>query len=149
MHRLLLPGAERLRSQRSVRGGQALLGRLLGDLDPSQKTAAAAAARSARGTAEEAAAPAPASTAGGYMHQVFGKIVKLSISFSTRDIILLHHLQRFGIGGGGCGGLPGAVRNAAGGEIDFPLRILVQSDMVGAIIGRGGQTIRSITQQTR
>ena len=59
------------------------------------------------------------------------------------------HLQRFGIGGGGCGGLPGAVRNAAGGEIDFPLRILVQSDMVGAIIGRGGQTIRSITQQTR
>ena len=45
--------------------------------------------------------------------------------------------------------MPGAVRNAAGGEIDFPLRILVQSDMVGAIIGRGGQTIRSITQQTR
>ena len=58
---------------------------------------------------------------------------------------LLHHQPRFG----GGGGLPGAVRNAAGGEIDFPLRILVQSDMVGAIIGRGGQTIRSITQQTR
>ena len=58
----------------------------------------------------------------------------------------LLHQQRFG---GGGGGLPGAVRNAAGGEIDFPLRILVQSDMVGAIIGRGGQTIRSITQQTR
>ena len=57
---------------------------------------------------------------------------------------LLHHQPRFG-----GGGLPGAVRNAAGGEIDFPLRILVQSDMVGAIIGRGGQTIRSITQQTR
>lgn len=34
-------------------------------------------------------------------------------------------------------------------NIDFPLRILVQSDMVGAIIGRGGQTIRQITQQTR
>lgn len=33
--------------------------------------------------------------------------------------------------------------------IDFPLRILVQSEMVGAIIGRGGQTIRQITQQTR
>ena len=33
--------------------------------------------------------------------------------------------------------------------LDFPLRILVQSDMVGAIIGRGGQTIRQITQQTR
>ena len=57
----------------------------------------------------------------------------------------LLHQPRFG----GGGGLPGAVRNAAGGEIDFPLRILVQSDMVGAIIGRGGQTIRSITQQTR
>jgi hypothetical protein len=44
------------------------------------------------------------------------------------------------VGGGGGGG---------GAEIDFPLRILVQSDMVGAIIGRGGQTIRNITQQTR
>ena len=33
--------------------------------------------------------------------------------------------------------------------IDFPLRILVQSEMVGAIIGRAGQTIRNITQQTR
>lgn len=41
---------------------------------------------------------------------------------------------------GGPGGRP---------VIDFPLRILVQSDMVGAIIGRGGQTIRAITQQTR
>ena len=38
---------------------------------------------------------------------------------------------------------------AHGGAVDFPLRILVQSDMVGAIIGRGGQTIRQITQQTR
>ncbi|TRY79709.1 hypothetical protein TCAL_05984 [Tigriopus californicus] len=34
-------------------------------------------------------------------------------------------------------------------QIDFPLRILVESEMVGAIIGRGGQTIRQITQQTR
>eukprot|EP00095_Tigriopus_kingsejongensis_P012738 snap_masked-scaffold43_size480169-processed-gene-3.15 protein:Tk12738 transcript:snap_masked-scaffold43_size480169-processed-gene-3.15-mRNA-1 annotation:"hypothetical protein SINV_14612" len=34
-------------------------------------------------------------------------------------------------------------------QIDFPLRILVESEMVGAIIGRGGQTIRHITQQTR
>lgn len=32
---------------------------------------------------------------------------------------------------------------------DFPLRILVQSEMVGAIIGRQGSTIRQITQQTR
>lgn len=32
---------------------------------------------------------------------------------------------------------------------DFPLRLLVQSDMVGAIIGRQGSTIRFITQQSR
>ncbi|KAK7073129.1 Insulin-like growth factor 2 mRNA-binding protein 3, partial [Halocaridina rubra] len=32
---------------------------------------------------------------------------------------------------------------------DFPLRILVLSEMVGAIIGRQGSTIRTITQQTR
>ncbi|CAG0912403.1 unnamed protein product [Notodromas monacha] len=32
---------------------------------------------------------------------------------------------------------------------DFPLRILVMGDMVGAIIGRQGSTIRHITQQTR
>ncbi|XP_076325931.1 insulin-like growth factor 2 mRNA-binding protein 1 isoform X2 [Tachypleus tridentatus] len=32
---------------------------------------------------------------------------------------------------------------------DFPLRILVFSDMVGAIIGRAGGTIRQITQQSR
>ncbi|RWS27419.1 insulin-like growth factor 2 mRNA-binding protein 1 isoform X1, partial [Leptotrombidium deliense] len=32
---------------------------------------------------------------------------------------------------------------------DFPLRILVLSDMVGAIIGRSGGTIKQITQETR
>ncbi|KAF5270495.1 hypothetical protein FQA39_LY08373 [Lamprigera yunnana] len=42
------------------------------------------------------------------------------------------------------GNLPGQSR-----QTDFPLRILVQSDMVGAIIGRQGSTIRQITQQTR
>lgn len=49
-------------------------------------------------------------------------------------------------GGAGAGfsGLPGSGR-----QTDFPLRILVQSDMVGAIIGRQGSTIRQITQQTR
>lgn len=31
----------------------------------------------------------------------------------------------------------------------FPLRILVQTDMVGAIIGRSGSTIKSITQETK
>lgn len=32
---------------------------------------------------------------------------------------------------------------------DFPLRILVQSNMVGAIIGRSGSTIKQITQETK
>ncbi|XP_012270910.1 insulin-like growth factor 2 mRNA-binding protein 1 isoform X2 [Orussus abietinus] len=42
------------------------------------------------------------------------------------------------------GGVP-----LSGRQTDFPLRILVQSDMVGAIIGRQGSTIRQITQVTR
>lgn len=46
---------------------------------------------------------------------------------------------------GAYSGLPGT----GGRPTDFPLRILVQSDMVGAIIGRQGTTIRQITQQTR
>lgn len=41
-------------------------------------------------------------------------------------------------------GMPGPGR-----QTDFPLRLLVQSDMVGAIIGRQGSTIRQITQQSR
>lgn len=32
---------------------------------------------------------------------------------------------------------------------DFPLRMLVRSDMVGAIIGRSGSTIKQITQQSK
>lgn len=46
---------------------------------------------------------------------------------------------------------PRGFRNApgAGRQVDFPLRILVSSEMVGAIIGRGGATIRTITQQSR
>ncbi|XP_055374970.1 insulin-like growth factor 2 mRNA-binding protein 1 isoform X2 [Condylostylus longicornis] len=40
--------------------------------------------------------------------------------------------------------MPGPGRQA-----DFPLRLLVQSEMVGAIIGRQGTTIRTITQQSR
>lgn len=47
-------------------------------------------------------------------------------------------------GGVAFSGLPGSGR-----QTDFPLRILVQSDMVGAIIGRQGSTIRHITQMTR
>lgn len=47
-------------------------------------------------------------------------------------------------GGGRGGGAAGSAR-----PTDFPLRLLVQSDMVGAIIGRQGSTIRLITQQSR
>ena len=67
-----------------------------------------------------------------------------------------------GMGGGGGGGRPPRPRPAGrpgmpfGGlsgqpapQADFPLRILVNSEMVGAIIGRQGNTIRQITQSTR
>ena len=51
---------------------------------------------------------------------------------------------------GGEGGGGGRPRVRGGGRgVDFPLRVLVSSDMVGAIIGRGGATIRNITQQSR
>lgn len=43
----------------------------------------------------------------------------------------------------------GARAGAQARPTDFPLRLLVQSDMVGAIIGRQGSTIRLITQQSR
>ena len=47
-------------------------------------------------------------------------------------------------------GAGGRARVRGGGRgVDFPLRVLVSSDMVGAIIGRGGATIRNITQQSR
>ena len=60
-------------------------------------------------------------------------------------------------GPGGTGGPVGPLSPGEGGPkgrgrgrgIDFPLRVLVSSDMVGAIIGRGGATIRNITQQSR
>jgi insulin-like growth factor 2 mRNA-binding protein 1 len=43
----------------------------------------------------------------------------------------------------------GNVTGGPGRQTDFPLRVLVASDMVGAIIGRQGSTIRQITQQSR
>ncbi|CAG0902912.1 unnamed protein product [Darwinula stevensoni] len=58
--------------------------------------------------------------------------------------------------GGRMGGsVPGPMGPGPGGaapparHTDFPLRILVLGEMVGAIIGRGGSTIRQVTQQTR
>ncbi|XP_058054721.1 insulin-like growth factor 2 mRNA-binding protein 1 isoform X1 [Anopheles bellator] len=50
--------------------------------------------------------------------------------------------SQYGAGMPGGGGGPGR-------QTDFPLRVLVQSEMVGAIIGRQGSTIRHITQQSR
>lgn len=49
------------------------------------------------------------------------------------------------MGGGRVGG-PGTTSPSQR-HTDFPLRILVLSEMVGAIIGRQGSTIRTITQQ--
>jgi len=48
-------------------------------------------------------------------------------------------------------GQKGGNQHSQGGQrsVDFPLRILVQSEMVGAIIGRSGHKIREITQQSR
>ncbi|XP_065839545.1 insulin-like growth factor 2 mRNA-binding protein 2 isoform X2 [Oscarella lobularis] len=40
-------------------------------------------------------------------------------------------------------------RTTRGTHTEFPLRILVPSDMVGAIIGREGNTIRMLTQKTK
>ncbi|XP_063393909.1 insulin-like growth factor 2 mRNA-binding protein 1 isoform X1 [Cydia fagiglandana] len=54
---------------------------------------------------------------------------------------------RRGRPGGGRGG--GGASGGGSRPTDFPLRLLVQSDMVGAIIGRQGSTIRLITQQSR
>ncbi|CAD0194205.1 unnamed protein product [Chrysodeixis includens] len=54
---------------------------------------------------------------------------------------------RRGRPGGGRGG--GGATGGSSRPTDFPLRLLVQSDMVGAIIGRQGSTIRLITQQSR
>lgn len=51
--------------------------------------------------------------------------------------------------GGGGRGPRGFAAGGGARQTDFPLRILVQSDMVGAIIGRQGSTIRQITQQSR
>lgn len=44
-------------------------------------------------------------------------------------------------------GMPGG--GGPGRQTDFPLRLLVASEMVGAIIGRQGSTIRQITQNSR
>jgi predicted RNA-binding protein YlqC (UPF0109 family) len=44
---------------------------------------------------------------------------------------------------------PNQPQNARTSTIDVPVRILVPSESVGAIIGKGGQTIRQLTQQTR
>ena len=39
--------------------------------------------------------------------------------------------------------------NHRGTTIDVPVRILVPSESVGAIIGKGGEQIRALTQHSR
>ncbi|XP_076278955.1 IGF-II mRNA-binding protein isoform X2 [Lasioglossum baleicum] len=65
----------------------------------------------------------------------------LKVEMSTAESRRRGRSQRSGVAYSGVSG--------SGRQTDFPLRILVQSDMVGAIIGRQGSTIRQITQMTR
>ncbi|XP_034254714.1 insulin-like growth factor 2 mRNA-binding protein 1 isoform X4 [Thrips palmi] len=74
----------------------------------------------------------------GYEYE--GNFIKVEMAMERRN----RNRSSRGPGGMAFQGPPGASR-----QTDFPLRILVQSDMVGAIIGRQGTTIRQITQQTR
>ncbi|XP_052121917.1 insulin-like growth factor 2 mRNA-binding protein 2 isoform X2 [Frankliniella occidentalis] len=74
----------------------------------------------------------------GYEYE--GSFLKVEMASERRN----RNRAARGPGGMAFQGPPGASR-----QTDFPLRILVQSDMVGAIIGRQGTTIRQITQQTR
>ncbi|XP_021368484.1 insulin-like growth factor 2 mRNA-binding protein 2 isoform X1 [Mizuhopecten yessoensis] len=50
-------------------------------------------------------------------------------------------------GGGGGGGGPNS--GGPGRQVEMPLRILVGSEFIGAIIGKQGQTIHNITSQTK
>ncbi|CAK9831364.1 Insulin-like growth factor 2 mRNA-binding protein 1 [Anthophora retusa] len=65
----------------------------------------------------------------------------LKVEMSTAESRRRGRSQRSGVAYSGVSG--------SGRQTDFPLRILVQSEMVGAIIGRQGSTIRQITQMTR
>jgi len=57
--------------------------------------------------------------------------------------------SRSGPGSQGTMSFQGGPQTGPQRQPDFPLRVLVASEMVGAIIGRQGGTIRQITQQTR
>ncbi|GFU38040.1 insulin-like growth factor 2 mRNA-binding protein 1 [Nephila pilipes] len=93
-----------------------------------------------------------------YENQAEAQQVQLQLNnyeIQPGAFLKVDHIMELGRGrGGGRGGgragpprpynSPGLYRSN-----DFPLRILVLSDMVGAIIGRAGGTIRQITQQSR
>ena len=59
--------------------------------------------------------------------------------YFTKQQLQLHHRQHLDQDAHSQGPRP---RGGRGRSVDFPLRLLVASDMVGAIIGRGGATIR-------
>lgn len=69
--------------------------------------------------------------------EVEGRVIKVELSVEKRSRK------------GSRTSIPSYNLSAQNRQSDFPLRILVQSEMVGAIIGRQGSTIRQITQQTR
>lgn len=71
--------------------------------------------------------------------------IKLQAEFVEKQQMRRNQRTRNQFQGGGGGGMSGG----PGRQTDFPLRLLVQSEMVGAIIGRQGSTIRQITQQSR
>ncbi|XP_018902449.1 insulin-like growth factor 2 mRNA-binding protein 1 isoform X2 [Bemisia tabaci] len=73
-------------------------------------------------------------------YEIDGNILKADLAMDRRSRTRGSRFQS-----GGFSNAPGQ----PGRQTDFPLRVLVQSDMVGAIIGRQGSTIRTITQQTR
>lgn len=73
-------------------------------------------------------------------YEIDGNLLKADLAMDRRGRSRGSRFQS-----GGFSNAPGQ----PGRQTDFPLRVLVQSDMVGAIIGRQGSTIRTITQQTR
>lgn len=88
-------------------------------------------------------------------HEQAQRVLVQLTDYEFQDGVFLQvdYWMDLGRGRGGRGGRAGSRPFGNSGmpfrSNDFPLRILVLSDMVGAIIGRAGGTIRQITQQSR
>lgn len=59
------------------------------------------------------------------------------------------HLNNNNISNGSSSNSTSGIVESRGNTVDLPIRILVPSDAVGAIIGKGGQTIKQLTQQSK